>query len=192
MSHDDDDKSDPSTRVLPPLPFLPRSGLAASALTIDEDVIAPSPPGPITPQLIPGLTAEELQALRYKGEDPRDFVAIVAPSMLFQLKFQDLQPTDAKGHPVGPPQRFIVFVPTIPIPPSLVPADTSTLIDAATGQPMLSERLRKAFVPEAPMVLRFVVRRNALAPEARAGLERAETGACLPPTPPRADGPGES
>jgi hypothetical protein len=154
-----------------PLPILRPSSLAS------DDLVAKTPrpaPPPAVAQVIPGLTAEEVQALVYSGEDPKHFVAIVAPVMQSAMQFADLQNVGPDGKPAGVPHKVVVFQSAVPIDPAILPPDASTMIDPSTNQPMLSQRMRKALVPGVPMMLRVVVRRSALSDEARAGVAYVE------------------
>jgi hypothetical protein len=163
---DDSDNVVPLPRLRPP-PVL--ADVAAEALP------KPTPP-PVVAQVFPGLTEDEVAALNYYGEQPRHFVAIVAPAMGGAMQFQDVQPLDAHGKPAGVPKKVVVFQVAVPIDPDIMPADVSTMIDPTTRQPMLSERLRKAMVAGAPMMLRLVVRKSALSESARAAVEQLPGG----------------
>jgi len=111
------------------------------------------------PAVWAGLTSEENSLILSKGESPSEYAAVSIPSAAIGKGFVDMQ--DDAGRPV----RAVALQPLLAIPPSILPPDTSTLIDPATKQPRYSQRLQEAFPEGWPIVARVLVKRSALSKE---------------------------
>ena len=107
------------------------------------------------PTVWASLTPEERSLITSKNDTPDEYAAMILPSTGFSLGFAD----------VAPGVKAVVIQVLVIVPPGILPADASVLVDPQTKQPHLSKRLAEAMPAGWPLVTRCLVKRSSLSPE---------------------------
>jgi len=120
---------------------------------------------PPRPAVMP-LIVDEIGMLRAAKLDPADYVAMVLPVAEVGMGVGQV-PTP------GGLLNCVFMQTTVVVPPTILPAEASLIVDPKTQQPQLSKRLRDAFPAGVVPILRAVVKRSSLHPEMQKQIEAA-------------------